>query len=236
MVQRSLGTMALRFFFNSVTDLALIPALAVMARRGRHFELFMGIFQWITSTCYNLCDSLGWWKLFLPSVKWKQFNNVSSITLGCFVLIFLMGNKNEKRDHLLRYVAFALTWITQSKDEYWMEGSHYTVYVPSFFGVLLVIKIIADPPNYNVSMAWRGIVALFIAGMFFGAALDDITDEYKMLHGMSQVFVGVALYYLWQMIPPNNYETRYKKTDTLTPAKRSQSLGDFLVDVSSMRP
>lgn len=48
----------LKFCFETVTDLAFIPALGVMSKRGRHFELFMGVFQWLTSTCYNACDSL----------------------------------------------------------------------------------------------------------------------------------------------------------------------------------
>ena len=38
--------MVVKFCFETVTDLAFIPALGVMSTRGRHFELFMGIFQW----------------------------------------------------------------------------------------------------------------------------------------------------------------------------------------------
>ena len=30
-----------------------------------------------------------------------------------FLIIYLMANQNESRDHLLRYSAFALIWICQ---------------------------------------------------------------------------------------------------------------------------
>ena len=35
---------------------------------------------------------------------------------GSFVLIYLMGNRNEMRDHVLRYVSFAAIWLFQIKD------------------------------------------------------------------------------------------------------------------------
>lgn len=104
----------------------------------------------------------------------------------------------------------------------------------------------------------RGIGATAISGVFFYASLDDVTDPYRLLHGMlgepiaapksccfirltttpvvpssfsaptvenethevslcsglSQVTIGVALYYLWQVIPVDNY---YKKKDSVLP-------------------
>ena len=38
-----------RLVFDTFTDLALIPAVLVVARRGRHFELFVGVFQLLVS-------------------------------------------------------------------------------------------------------------------------------------------------------------------------------------------
>lgn len=33
------------FVFEVLTDIAFVPALLVMTRRGRHFELFIGVFR-----------------------------------------------------------------------------------------------------------------------------------------------------------------------------------------------
>jgi hypothetical protein len=44
--------------------------------------------------------------LIIHKVAWHQMNNILTVTLACFVLIYLMGNRNEARDHVLRYSVF----------------------------------------------------------------------------------------------------------------------------------
>ena len=44
-------THALKFLFETITDLAFVPALYVVAARARHFELFIGLL---------LCLSIKW--------------------------------------------------------------------------------------------------------------------------------------------------------------------------------
>lgn len=45
---------------------------------------------------------------------------------SCAVQIYLMGNRNELRDHVLRYTVFSAVWVFQIKDHFWMEHSQYT--------------------------------------------------------------------------------------------------------------
>ena len=40
-----MATLTVRFVFETLTDLAFLPSLAIVANRGRHFELFIGLFQ-----------------------------------------------------------------------------------------------------------------------------------------------------------------------------------------------
>jgi len=43
----------------------------------------------------------------------------------------------------------------------------------------------------------------------FLVGLDDSIDPFRLFHGLSQALVGLALYYLWQLVPLNIS----KKTD-----------------------
>lgn len=49
----------------------------------------------------QLCDALDV-DMIIHKGAWHQMNNILTITLACFVLVYLMGNRNEARDHVLR--------------------------------------------------------------------------------------------------------------------------------------
>ena len=51
--------------------------------------------------------------------QWHELANVTTITYALLLCIYLMGNRLENQDHLLRYSAFALVWIAQLRDNYW---------------------------------------------------------------------------------------------------------------------
>ena len=74
----------LKFIFETVTDLAFVPALSVVSSRGRHLEFFLGLLQLFTSFFYNLCNALDT-ELFLTELKWHQITNVTSITYSKYV-------------------------------------------------------------------------------------------------------------------------------------------------------
>eukprot|EP00035_Acanthoeca_spectabilis_P009705 m.171293 g.171293 ORF g.171293 m.171293 type:complete len:219 (-) comp14811_c0_seq1:177-833(-) len=204
----------LRFLFETLTDVSFLPGLVQLGKRGRHFETFIGLAQFVTSFFYNLCDALEI-SVLIDITEWHKINNILTITLGCFVLVYLMGNRNEARDHVLRYSVFLSVWICQVKDGYWMDESQYTLSIPVACFLLLLIRLLNGIfVKYNKTQLVRGIGATAISGVFFYASLDDVTDPYRLLHGLSQVTIGVALYYLWQVIPVDNY---YKKKDSVLP-------------------
>lgn len=80
-------------------------------------------------------------------------------TPSLFVIIYLMGNRNEKRDHLLRYCGFALVLVCQVKDGFWMQDSQYTVGVVVLFAVLYVMKLFVQvkTPPYNRPKVCEGV-------------------------------------------------------------------------------
>eukprot|EP00049_Salpingoeca_infusionum_P016264 m.330428 g.330428 ORF g.330428 m.330428 type:complete len:197 (-) comp16045_c1_seq1:64-654(-) len=116
---------------------------------------------------------------------------------------------------LCRYLAFCLVWITQMKDAFWMEKSQYTMYVVVPFTLLPVAKLILFGNRFffNGHETARGLLALTVAFVFFYLGLDDEHDPYRVFHGCAQLAAGAALYFMWQMIPENNY----KKTDAYLP-------------------
>ena len=88
-----------------------------------------------------------------------------------------------------------------------MQDTHFTVYVCVLFISLPIIKLAVNRKLLvNRTFALRGLAALVVSGIFFYLGLDDAHDPYRAMHGISQAIVGVALYYLWQCVPMNNYK------------------------------
>ncbi|KAE8976768.1 hypothetical protein PR002_g25217 [Phytophthora rubi] len=46
-----------RFVFLALADAAMLPALDVMKRNRRHFELFVGVFHLVIAFCFNATEA-----------------------------------------------------------------------------------------------------------------------------------------------------------------------------------
>ena len=64
-------------------------------------------------------------------------------------------------------------------------------------------------PPYDSEKLWKGFLAGLASSVCFLVGLDDTVDPFRLFHGLSQALVGLALYYLWQLVPNN----LAKKTD-----------------------
>ena len=64
-------------------------------------------------------------------------------------------------------------------------------------------------PPYDTEKLCKGFGAGLGAAACFLVGLDDQIDPFRLFHGLSQALVGLALYYLWQLVPLNIA----KKTD-----------------------
>ena len=58
-----------RFVFLALTDVAMLPALVVMKRNRRHFELFVGVSQLLISFSFNAAEAFDT-QLFLREDDW----------------------------------------------------------------------------------------------------------------------------------------------------------------------
>ena len=64
-------------------------------------------------------------------------------------------------------------------------------------------------PPYDAEKLCKGFGAGVGSAVCFLVGLDDTVDPFRLFHGLSQALVGLALYYLWQLVPLNIA----KKTD-----------------------
>ena len=199
---------AVTFCFEVLTDVAFIPPLYIMHRYRRHFELYIGVFQLVTGFLYNFCNALNV-NVFLTELQWHGLNNILTTTYFLLLLIHLQANSNPTIDIVLRYAAFTAVWIAQIKDEYW--NPKWTGMVVAAFCIMPVCKFggAMRLPPYDAEKLIKGILAGVSSAVCFLVGLDDAIDPFRLFHGLSQALVGLALYYLWQLVPLNIA----KKTD-----------------------
>ena len=119
------------------------------------------------------------------------------------------ANSNPTVDIVLRYAAFTAVWIAQIKDEYW--NPYYTAVVVLAFCLMPVCKFggAMRLPPYDFEKLFKGFFAGCASAVCFLVGLDDSVDPFRFFHGLSQALVGMALYYLWQVVP----QSIAKKTD-----------------------
>uniref|UniRef100_A0A7S3F9H8 Uncharacterized protein n=1 Tax=Haptolina ericina TaxID=156174 RepID=A0A7S3F9H8_9EUKA len=206
-VGSSVGEAALTFCFEVLTDIAFVPPLVVMHRFRRHFELYIGVFQLATGFLYNFCNALNM-NVFLSELQWHALNNILTTTYFLLLLIHLQANTNPTVDIVLRYAAFTAVWIAQIKDEYW--NPWYTALVVAVFCMMPVCKFCGAMrlPPYEPEKLLKGAVAGVASAVCFVVGLDDQVDPFRLFHGLSQALVGLALYYLWQLVPLHESEKK----------------------------
>ncbi len=161
----------------------------------------MGLFQFVASLLYNVCDSLDV-ELFLNKVEWHRLTNIMGLSYGANVLVYLMCNGSDQKDHVLRYSFFALLWIAQIKDAYWMEHTQYTIAVLLVLALFAAVKIAAGRlwRRYDRTRLRNAVLFAGAAFGFFLASLDDHSDPYRWKHGVAQLLFGASLFSVWQVV------------------------------------
>mmetsp|Transcript_142135 Transcript_142135/g.247710 ORF Transcript_142135/g.247710 Transcript_142135/m.247710 type:complete len:253 (+) Transcript_142135:57-815(+) len=210
----------LTFMLTCATDCALIPPMIVMKRYRRHFEIYVGCVMLVSAFAYNFLDAMNHesaaekaWDLFITEDAWHRIVNVASTTYICMLFIHLACVEDAVANIILRYSFASAVVLAQVKDEFWMQKTQYTIYVVVFCFSMLVARYVyvAQLPVYwnSVNLA-RGILFGICAGVCFYFGLDDVDDEFRFAHGMGHLFGGLALTFLWKMVPrPKKKDDNY---------------------------
>lgn len=206
-----LGGHILTLMLTCVTDLALIPPLIVMRRFRRHFEIYVGLAMIVSAFAYNFLDAMNRgdaaeksWSIFITEEDWHRISNVTSTTYICLLLIHLTCIPDADANIVLRYAAASLVLLAQIKDGFWMQESCYTVYVVVLFVVVLVLRYVVEgelPVYWTRGQLTRPGALGAATGICFYFGLDDDQDEFRFAHGMSHLFGGLALTFLWNLVP-----------------------------------
>lgn len=201
----------LTFLLTCCSDLALIPPLIVMRRFRRHFEIYVGSVMLVSAFAYNFLDAMNRgdaveksWSLLIEEEEWHRISNVSATTYVCLLAIHLAHFKDPDTNIILRYVAASLVLLAQVKDGFWMQKTQYTVYVVVLFIVGLVARFLVlgeFPVYFSSGNLLRGTLLAGAAGICFAFGLDDDHDEFRFAHGLSHLFGGLALTFLWNLVP-----------------------------------
>ena len=79
----------------------------------------------------------------------------------------------------------------------------YTAMVVLAFCIMPVCKFggAMRLPPYDAEKLCKGFFAGLASTICFVVGLDDAIDPFRIFHGLSQALVGLALYYLWQLVP-----------------------------------
>lgn len=206
-----------RFVFLALTDAAMVPALGVMKRNHRHFELFIGIFHLCIAFCFNAAEALQV-DLFLRELQWHFISDVLSITYFLLLCVHLMGFKDEDRNIILRYVAFALAWLMKAKDG-WDSTIYEVLLIASYIGGVVYRRTLSGDRSIapvNMDRAKLALVFVALAGLAAGIPLvmSSSADENEsdgaaasglsgvgFLKGCMHILGGAAFYYAWLAVP-----------------------------------
>ena len=145
----------IRFLLGAVTDFALVPSLYLIAKRRRHFEMFVGITQVVTAVLFNTCAAFNV-DLFLRESEWHFISDVLSLSYVCCLLVHALALPSEDVNIILRYVAFALAWVFKvrdSWDEGWWEGLLVGTYA------VAAVARVAKEPFVLIHFQIRNLIA-----------------------------------------------------------------------------
>ncbi|RLN88544.1 hypothetical protein BBJ28_00001202 [Nothophytophthora sp. Chile5] len=196
-----------RFAFLALTDAAMLPALDVMKKNRRHFELFIGVFQLAIAFCFNAAEAFQA-QLFLRELQWHFISDVLSIAYFLLLCVHLMGFRDENRNILLRYVAFAASWLLKTKDG-WDSTLFEVLLVACYLLGVAYRRLLSQDPHIsplNKQKATYALASLALAAVvggipiYFGSGGDNHA-ALGFAKGCMHVLGGAAFYYAWLAVP-----------------------------------
>ncbi|KAF4318401.1 hypothetical protein BBO99_00007485 [Phytophthora kernoviae] len=197
-----------RFAFLALTDVAMLPALDVMKRNRRHFELFVGVLQLVVSFCFNAVEAFGT-QFFLKETEWHFISDVLSITYFLLLCVHLMGYRDENHNIVLRYVAFAGAWLFKTKDG-WDSTLYEGLLVVSYLAGVAYRRLLSQDRNISplnkekAKYALSCLAAAAVVGgipIFFEGEDGDNHTALGLAKGCMHVLGGAAFYFTWLSVP-----------------------------------
>lgn len=192
----------LRLVLEVLTNLCFVPGLVPLAQHRRHFSLFVGITQTLAALAYCFGDFFQLESVFIPTQSWHFVSDVLSLTYGCLLIIHLCAFEDEERGMVLRYLAFFASWVFKYRDAW--DSIYWEVLLVLGFLLVLAHAHWARPERrkrIRTDRLQRG--AVFAGVGLVGLLLHlRVNDSHKILMGLAHCGAGLAVFELWNVLPP----------------------------------
>ena len=208
-----LVTSIFRLLILSLTDISMFPAILLIQRNHRHFELYIGIFHFLSKLFYNSCQALQI-NIFLDEGDWHFISDVLGLSYFSLLVVHLISSDDENHAHLLRYLGFSLSWIVKIKDQ-WDSVFYEAILIFVMFG--LVVWRYSQPVAPKLDKE-NGLKLVFFVGLgslayliLETAEFNDRTRSQRILHavisGFLNVCAGGTMFYGWKTVPIKDYRS-----------------------------
>jgi hypothetical protein len=99
----------LMLIITGVTNVACIPALYLLYAKRMYFQVYLGIFTFITSFLYHSMESVHIKAFYLNSGGWHRLDNIAAIMCFITLFIYLMDNLQKSPKDKYKSVPFCDT-------------------------------------------------------------------------------------------------------------------------------
>ncbi|RHY14837.1 hypothetical protein DYB37_001360 [Aphanomyces astaci] len=124
---------------TGLADLSMLPAIDVIQKNRRHFELYVALLHIAVSLAHNISQSFDI-PLFLSVDDWHNMSDVLWIAYFLLLCIHVLGLKDIQHTMILRYVAFSCAWMAKTKDT-WTTNTYSTALVSVAITLVVVTRL-----------------------------------------------------------------------------------------------
>lgn len=192
----------LRVVITAVTNVAMVPVIRIFYQRRQAFECFIGLFTCVTSFLYHFCESIQQ-DVFLSAGAWHRLDNIASILAICGYILYLCNWRNQLLTACVQYLVLVTVLLAQESGPWALSHTLFPVCI--CICVLLVSRVIGVPTQTTIAQrkpAILGTTLLLLACLCFGKGLQQQQDPLRLWHGLWHCFVGMSMYYNFQIFQP----------------------------------
>ena len=200
---------AIMVLVTGLTNMSCFPGLYLAYHKRLYFQLFFGIFTFITSFMYHSLESLEIPSFYLTRSQWHKLDNIGSIECFIMLTVYLMDTLDRKDnlyvsnmstdiDLCLNLSGLFITIAMQEEHPWALQNTAFPILL---FFTLMIFKIIfIRRPRINFYYLNRGLMLMGLAIYFFINGLDDENDYLRINHGLWHCFASLSSFYMWQCV------------------------------------
>ncbi|KAF0696266.1 Aste57867_12964 [Aphanomyces stellatus] len=187
-----------------VADLSMLPALTIIQKNRRHFELYVALLHIAVSLLHNVSQSFSI-PVFLTVDEWHNMSDVLWVAYFLLLCIHLLGMRDIHATMILRYVAFSLAWMAKTKDS-WTSNDCSSILIGTCLAAVLVGRLAFHQALLPIQFPVLGYAAASGAASMCFFALPHLfnIDEalfFTIVVPCFHLALGATFYFGWKCVP-----------------------------------